>query len=109
MKVAGPSLMVAILEGVENSSDGLKSVIAERMRGIDERTYWYFTEDDPDFLKNVYEHQSENEVLKSRIIRITNEAMESVFAEIMTGKLKKEADEEEQGQLEIGVGVEDFY
>ena len=35
--------------------------------------------------------------------------MESVFAEIITGKLKNQGDQEEQGQLQIGVGVEDFY
>ena len=72
-------------------------------------TYWYFTEGDADFLGQVYEKEVSNVVLKKRIVQITEEAMNAVFAEIDGGQLKKAGQEEDEGRLEIGVGVKEFY
>ena len=87
---------------------GYKQVLDKVAKDIEQRTFWYFTSDDADYLGKIYDKQLNSEVLKNRIRQITNEQMDDVFGEIVTGKLKKQR-EEETGTLEVQLGLQDFY
>ncbi len=77
-------------------------------KDIEQRTFWYFTSGDADYLGKIYDKQLNSEVLKNRIRQITNEQMDAVFEDIVGGRLKKQR-EEDTGTLEVQLGLEDFY
>ena len=77
---------------------GYKDVVARVTRAVEERTFWYFTSDEADFLNKVYDKQLDKEVLKRRINQITNDKMDEIMAEIIAGKLGKDRAEED-GEL----------
>jgi hypothetical protein len=66
-----------------------KELIGKSMKAIEQRTYWYFTEGDAQFLNNIYEKKIDHDVLKKRIRMITEEKMSEVVTEIVDGRLTK--------------------
>jgi uncharacterized protein YneR len=66
---------VKILEQLltQNSNPaGYKQVIGQVVKGVEQRTFWYFTNDEAGFLNKVYDKQLDREVLKNRIRQITS-------------------------------------
>lgn len=51
---------------------GYKEVVGKVAKDIEQRTFWYFTSDDADFLGKIYDKQLNREVLKNRIRQITS-------------------------------------
>ena len=37
--------------------DGYKDLLAQVARGVEEKTYWYFTCDEAEYLTNIYDKQ----------------------------------------------------
>lgn len=81
-----------ILEQILNQNVnplGYKQIVNKVTKGIEEKTFWYFTSDEADFLSKIYDKQVDSDVLKNRIRQITNEQMDAVFSDIVSGKLRK--------------------
>jgi hypothetical protein len=51
---SGEQLTLALLLQSNQNSQIYKAVIAQTAKAIEERTFWYFTSDDAEFLGNVY-------------------------------------------------------
>lgn len=77
-----------------------KELVGKTVKAIEQRTYWYFTEGDAQFLNHIYDKKIDHDVLKKRIRLITEEKMSEVMTEIVDGRLTKMKVEEE-GKLEV--------
>ncbi len=85
-----------------------KEELRKVTRGIEERTFWYFTEDDAEFLGNIYNRQIDGQILKNRIRQITDEKMNELLQEIMGNKITK-VKQEEKDRLEVQLDVREIY
>jgi hypothetical protein len=71
----------------------LREVIGSALADIQQRTYWYYTSGEADFLAKLYDKQTDTVILKQRIGQITHDQLASVMLEIEAGTLKKEREE----------------
>ena len=79
--------------GFNQNPPGYKDVLSKLTQQIEDRTYWYYTTDDTQFLEKIYDRQLNQEVLKKRIIQITDEKMTQLMAQVLDGSLKKMHDD----------------